>query len=224
MTTKEIQNQTNEQWLKDYRGETKVTATAKDTGGGDFKKVPSGTHIAVCNMVVNLGDQPTQYQGKDTGLKSQVYIRWETPHERIEYEIDGVKKEGPLTIGKTYTMSLSEKATLRKDLEAWRGIPFTQEQLDGFDVDAVLGACCQIIVAHRESDGNEYANVTGIAGWPKGMDRVLAENDLISYAADNTAQYGKLPKWIRENKLNGSPETPAAEAPSFDDFDDDIPF
>lgn len=218
--------QTYEEWIEAYDNyeETKMTATAKDTGGGgDFKKVPPGTHIAVCNMVINLGEHPTAYQGQDTGLKPQVYIRWETPHERIEYEVDGVEKEGPLSIGKTYTLSLSEKANLRKDLEAWRGKPFTQEQLDGFDVDAVLGSCCQIIVAHRESGGKEYANVTGIAGWPKGMDRVEAENELISYAADNTAQYDELPKWIKE-KLGNSQPTNESAASNSDDFDDDIPF
>ncbi len=199
-----------------------MSAVAKDSGGGDFKKVPPGTHMAVCNMVVNLGDQPTSYQGQDTGLKTQVYIRWETPHERVEYEIDGVKKEGPMSIGKTYTLSLSEKANLRKDLEAWRGKAFTQEQLDGFDVDTILGVCCQITVMHKESNGNNYANVTGVAGWPKGMDRVKAENELLSYAADNTAQYEKLPKWIREQKLNGG--TTAESPPPVDEFDDDIPF
>ena len=200
-----------------------MSATAKDSGGGDFKKVPPGTHMAVCNMVVNLGEQPTSYQGQDTGLKPQVYIRWETPHERVEYEIDGVKKEGPLTIGKTYTLSLGEKANLRKDLEAWRGQAFTQEQLGGFDVDAVLGACCQIVVGHREKDGNTYANVTSVAGWPKGIDRVESENTLICYAADNTAQYEGLPKWIKE-KVSGEPSLAEEPAPQPEDFDDDIPF
>ena len=70
-------NQSVEDWLYDYcKGDRQVSAVAKDTGGGgDFKKVPPGTHTAVCNMVVNLGDQPTTYQGQDTGLKPQVYIR-----------------------------------------------------------------------------------------------------------------------------------------------------
>jgi len=171
---------------------------------------------------VNLGDQPTTYQGQDTGLKTQVYVRWETPHERIEYEVDGEQKEGPMSIGKTYTLSLSEKANLRKDLEAWRGKSFTKEELDGFDVDTILGKCCQIIVVHREKETKTYANVTGVAGWPKGVDRIKAENELISYAGDNTTHYEKLPKWIREDKLTGN--TPASAPPASDDYDDDIPF
>ena len=202
-----------------------MSATAKDSGGGDFKKVPPGTHAAVCNMVINLGEQPTSYQGQDTGLKTQVYIRWETPHERVEYEIDGVQKEGPLSIGKTYTLSLSEKASLRKDLEGWRGKAFTQEELAGFDVDKILGKCCQIIVTHKEANGNTYANVTGVAGWPKGVDKASAENELVSYAADNVKHYENLPKWIKE-KLNGGTMQNVAPAndPHSEDFDDDIPF
>lgn len=212
-----------------------MSAVAKDSGSGDFQKVPPGTHIAVCNMVVMLGWQPTAYQGEDTGFKPQVYIRWETPHERIEYEVDGVKKEGPLCIGKTYTLSLNEKANLRKDLEGWRSKAFDKEELEGFDIDNVLGTCCQVIVTHRESaSGRTYANVTGIAGFPKSMDRMKAENALISYAEDNTKQFDKLNEWLQK-KINSQSmpsidenvkeeEKEITGPEPGDDFDDDIPF
>lgn len=192
----------------------------KDTGGGDFKKVPQGTHAAVCNMVVDLGPQVSTWQGQDR-IVHQVYVRWEIPGERLEYEIDGVKKEGPLTIGKTYTASLSEKANLRKDLEGWRNKAFTQDELNGFDIETVLGKCCQVIVTHRESNGNIYANVTGVAGWPKGLDPKVAENEAIYYGPDNQGAFEKLPKWIKE-KLNKVPIV--EDVPEDDDFDDSIPF
>ena len=219
--------QTVAEWISDYEGEHKVSSIAKETGGGgDFKKLDAGTHLAACNMVVNLGLHPTEYQGQDTGLKTKVYVRWETPNERVEYEIDGVKKEGPMSIGKTYTLSLNEKASLRKDLEGWRGKSFTEAELAGFDVDTILGTCCQIVVTHREGkDGKAYANVTGVAGWPKGMARIKAENELVSYAEDNTAQYDKLPKWSKEMIERAvQPEEIPDHSDSVGDFDDSIPF
>jgi len=203
-----------------------MTTIAKDMGGSDFKKVSQGTHMAVCNMVANLGAQPTSYQGQDTGLKPQVYIRWEVPSQRVEYDDkEGNHIEGPMTIGKTYTISLSEKANLRKDLEAWRNRAFTEEERKGFDVDKILGACCQIIVTHKESQNGIFAKVTGIAGWPAGVDRLTAEGDLISYGSDNTVLYEKLPKWIKE-KLGGVTQQVTDRQPESTDvsFDDDIPF
>ena len=68
-------------------------------GGGDFKRAPAGSHIAVCNLVVDCGLQP----GSQMYPKPQrkIYVRFEIPSERVEYERDGVKREGPLTIGAT---------------------------------------------------------------------------------------------------------------------------
>ena len=97
--------------------------TAADNGGKEFKKLPPGAHFAICNMMVDCGMQPG-FQGKP---QRKVYIRWEVPDERVTYEKDGVQHEGPCSIGKFYTLSLSEKATLRKDLENWRGRTFIED-------------------------------------------------------------------------------------------------
>lgn len=192
-------------------------------GGGDFKKVPAGTHSAVCNMVVDLGRQVTTYQGQKS-LKDQVYIRWEVPNERIEYEVDGEKKEGPMSIGKVYTASLNEKSNLRKDLQGWRNKTFTPDELNGFDIENVLGKCCQIAVAHREAKGNTYANVTSVVGWPQGVATIAPENEPFYYGADNPLHYDKLPKWLKEKiEQQVAVEDKPAPTPATD-FDDKIPF
>jgi len=191
----------------------------KDNGGGDFKKLDPGTHAAVCNMVVLLDQQRTEWQGQEK-IVDQVYIRWEVPSERVEYEVDGVKKEGPMTIGKTYTSSLSERANLRKDLTNWRGREFTDEELQGFDIEGILGKPCQISVTHRESNGKTYQNVTAVVAWPKGIAAIQAENELIYFDAEQPKSLEKLPKWLRDKigatGLNGHSTD--------DEFDDDIPF
>lgn len=202
-----------------------------DTGGGsDFTPVPEGTHIAVCDMVVDLGKQKTTYMG-DTTVKPQVYIRWQIPAERTEWtDGDGVKHEGPMVIGKTYTASLGEKANLRKDLQAWRGKTFTEEELRKFDISKLLGVAATITVTHKPKEsGGVYANVTSVGGLPKGMPRPEVEGDPLIYGDEDRGSFDKLPKWLREKIEQQVTETdpgPHDERnpppPAYADLDDDL--
>lgn len=118
-------------------------------GSGSFVPAPDGLHGAVCVDVVDLGMVTGQF-----GTKHKIRIVW---------EIDERMNDGkPFIVGKQYTLSLHEKAQLHKDLKAWRGKPFTQEELDGFDVERVIGAPCQILIQHEDKDGVVYANVQAI--------------------------------------------------------------
>ena len=193
-------------------------------GGGDFKRAPAGSHVAVCNLVADCGMQ-SGYEGKP---QRKVYIRFEIPEERVEYEKDGKQVEGPLTIGSFYTASMNEKATLRKHLEGWRGKTFTDDEAAAFDVSSLLGKACMLSVIEKESGGKTYSNITGMAKLPKGFTATEAENPLLYYDADSgQADYDALPKWLRE-KIDGQlkPAKPAAhESHAGSDFvDSDIPF
>lgn len=199
-------------------------------GGGDFTPVPEGTHFAVCDMVVDLGKQRTTYMG-DTTIKHQVYIRWQIPAERTEWtDGEGVKHEGPMVIGKTYTSSLSEKANLRKDLQAWRGKVFTEDELKKFDISKLLGAPATISVTHKPREsGGVYANVTSIGGLPKGLDKPQAEGEPLIYGDEDAEAYERLPKWLKE-KVDGRVQDAAPEVadernpPAYADLDDEVPF
>lgn len=172
---------------------------ATDTGGGgDFTPVPAGTHFAVCDQVVDLGKQRIVSQMYGESIKHQVYIRWQIPAERVEWEVDGAKKEGPAVIGKTYTVSLGDKANLRKDLQAWRGKPFTPDELRGFDIAKLLGVPATITVTHTEKDGKTYANVASLGGIPKGMPKPEAEGDTLLYDAENMGSFERLSKRMQE--------------------------
>ena len=204
---------------------------ATDSGGGDFTPTPAGTHAAVCDMVVDLGKQKTSYQGEET-IKHQIYIRWQIPTERVEWkDADNNKQEGPAVIGKTYTLSLGEKANLRKDLQAWRGKPFTDEELRGFDVSKLLGVAATLTVTHTEKNGRTYANVASLGGLIKGMEKPNVEGDPVLYDGDNFGAWERLPKWLRD-KVSGKVDDkgPDANDPDawrgqpHDDLDDEVPF
>lgn len=205
---------------------------ATDTGGRDFKKVPVGCHFAICNMVVDLGVQETTYQG-ESKRTHQIYLRWEVPDERVTYEKDGREIEGPLSIGATYTLSMSPKANLRKVIENWTGESFPQENAS-YDVLQLAGTCCQIMVAHKASGGKVYANVTGVMGISKDQrqraESAKSEVGVVVYdlETDDPDMFSRLPKWLREKIDDRVPDTrPGGQVPANNntgDFDDDIPF
>lgn len=169
-------------------------------GGGDFKRLPAGSHVAVCNLVADLGMQPGSGQYPEP--KRQLLIRWEVPEERVEYEKDGRKIEGPLTISRTFTASMNEKATLRKLLENWRGKKFSDEEAGRFDVASILGKPCLLSVSETVKGENTYSNVSGVSPLIKGMVAPKPENELLYYASDDQRAFEKLPKWVRE-KIDG---------------------
>lgn len=204
---------------------------ANDTGGGgDFSPVPAGTHTAICDMVVDLGKQRIVSQMFGESVKHQVYIRWQIPAERVEWEKDGQKMEGPAVIGKTYTLSLGEKANLRKDLQAWRTKPFTPDELRGFDIAKLLGAPATITVTHTEKNGKTYANVASLGGLMKGVTKPEVEGEAVIYDAENLGNIDKLSKWLREKVQSQIVEEVTTHygggqsGASYDDLDDDIPF
>jgi hypothetical protein len=116
-----------------------------------FDPCPEGLHQAVCVDVVDLGLQNTPW-----GDKPKVEIRW---------QVDEVNPRNGrrFELRKRYGLSLHEKATLRKDLECWRGRKFTEAELEGFDLEKLLGKNCQLQVIHNLSDeGKTFDNVQAL--------------------------------------------------------------
>lgn len=175
---------------------------ASDTGGGDdFKLVSPGMHPAVCDMMVDLGLQEQKSQLYGDSVKQQVYIRWQIPGERLEYEKDGVKIEGPMTIGNYYTNSLSEKANLRKALQGWRGKEFTPEEAAKFDISVVLGKPCILNVIHKTgNDGKVRAKIDSVGPMMAGLPIPQIEGAAILYdgGEEDSPVWDKLRPWMHE--------------------------
>ena len=193
------------------------------SGGRDFKNVPGGMHLAICNLLVDAGLQPGS--PKFPQVKHRIYLRFETPGHRVEYEHDGKKIEGPLTIGNWYVASMNSKSILRQHLEGWRGKRFTDEEAGAFDIETVLGKPCTIMVMEGE-DGKTY--LRGIGPAPKSCS-IKAENPLLFYGPDSPREaYDKLPEWLRK-KIDAQVKPEPVQASGGSDYqswDDgsDIPF
>lgn len=144
---------------------------AKDNGGGNYKRVPSGAFIGRCYSLIDLGTQRSEGQ---FGIKDQhkIQIGWELFGEDddgqpLTVEFDG--KVMPMTIKKSYTVSLHEKAALRRDLASWRGKDFTDEEAKAFDVTKLIGAYCMVNVTTSENNGKTYSNVAGLTKLPTAL-------------------------------------------------------
>ncbi len=206
------------------------------SGGDDFKLVTPGMHPAVCDMMVDLGLQEQKSQLYGDSTKHQVYIRWQIPGERLEYEKDGQKIEGPMTIGSYYTLSLNEKATLRKHLQGWRGKEFTADEAANFDITAVLGKPCTLNVIHKTGgDGKVRAKVDGVGPTMKGVPAATLEGEAILYdgGGEGSPVWSKLRPWMHEaigKQVQPKSEVQALEdsfnrQPAFADDDlSDVPF
>lgn len=201
----------------------------------NYTPPPAGMHVARCYRLIDLGTQPKSYQGKPTGEARKIMASWELLGE------DRMNDGKPFTISKSWFLSMHEKAALRKDLESWRGRPFTPEEEHSFDVSKLLGAYCLInVIQEPGQDGTPYTKIGAITPLMKGMAKPDAVNDNVIFDADEPDMelYGTFSDKMKEliagcrewraRKAGGKPATtataPASTGSGFDDMDDDIPF
>lgn len=126
--------------------------------GGDYENPALGSFAAVCFKIIDLGTQDVLWQGQKK-RQHKVFISWELSQK--------MKDGRPFAISKKYTVSLGEAAALRKDLEAWRGKKFTQEEIDVFSEKSILGKACLITLV-ASKDG-QYVNVGNVTAVPAGL-------------------------------------------------------
>lgn len=206
----------------------KVSGTSESTPA-----LEPGTYTALCYGLIDLGEQYNQTYDK---MQRKVMIMWEIPGETITTE------EGTFSRRMTarYTASIGEKAALRRDLENWRGRPFTAAELEEFDLKNIVGAPCLLSVVSREKKtGGTYSAVGGVIKMPKGTPAPMPTREHVVFDFDNPdwrTTFETLEPWIqeilKESETYKEQESIKAEtAESTDEFAgftditcDDIPF
>ena len=145
----------------------------------EYTAAPEGLHSAVCVDVVDLGEMETQW-----GAKHKIEIRWVLEVLDEDGRPQNDPKTGkPFMVTQRYTASLAEKSKLRPMLEAWRGRKFSKEELEGFDVEKLVGVNCQLQVVHNiVSDGGVYSNVQAVVPAARGGIKLRVPTDYIRVA------------------------------------------
>lgn len=171
--------------------------------------IPVGMHQAVCAMVCDIGTHKGEYQGRQT-MRHQVVVVWEINEKKTLGQFAGDRFQA----SKFYTLSLDEKANLRKDLQSWRGRPFTPEELKGFDLENLKGANCFLNIIHV--DGK--AKISAITPLAKGMGKIAPiltkEPDWVGKMRDKSMEITG-----GEDPASNGPRNEGAPPP-----EDDLPF
>jgi len=198
-----------------------MSLTVNGSSASSIDPIDEGTHLGVCNMLIDLG---MQYNEMYKNTSRKVLIGWEIPGETIELD-DGPH---PRQISKRYTASLNERSNLRADLAAWRTRDFTPDELAAFDLRNIVGKSCLINVIHTTREGKKYANIGNIMALPKGMKPgTLSEPPTIfDLDTDPLEMIDKFPKWIAET-IKKSPTyqeritPPCTDSSGFEELSDD---
>lgn len=211
-----------------------MSMIARDNGNGtNIEPLENGVYTAVCISLIDLGNQYNKMYDKK---QRKMRIIWGIQNETVN--VNG--EELPRTISKEYSFSLHEKSALRKDLQSWRGKPFTQEELNGFDVTNLLNKACQLQIIKEEKNDKCYNNIAGIMALPQGME-IKVEKIGQYFDTENPETYimwNLIPKFLQK-KIAESVDQPkelqeflgtqnieeekTEELPS-EDPSDDLPF
>lgn len=170
-----------------------MSMLASDNGGQEIEKLENGVYTAVSSAIIDLGLQRNE---KFEKVQRKFVLIWNILGEEVE--INGEKL--PRTISKEYSFSIHEKSALRKDLQAWRGKAFSEEELQGFNILTILNKACQLQIILEEKNNKKYNNIAGIISLPKGTQIESLENTYYFDMEDTKTweNYCKISNWIKE--------------------------
>lgn len=207
-----------------------ITATSAPTTPKEL--IPEGNYVARCYQMIHIGTVEETVMGK-AKILNKVRIGWELPTELKVF--DEKKGEQPLVISKEFTLSMYEKANLRKILTSWRGKAFTEDEARSFDITKLLGATCMLQIVHKPSAKDPtkiYEEIASVSTVPKGLEVPKAINKIrrLEYDNWNEEVFNSLPDFIKQ-KIEKSEEYKAMRMPQPKDYDtipdpvgSDLPF
>ena len=202
-------------------------AITAENNGGNYTPMPQGNYVARCYQMIEIGTVEEDYQGEKKTAK-KVRLGFEFPTElKVFKEENG---EQPYVLSKEFTLSMHEKSSLRKFLEAWRGKAFADHEAKSFDITVLMGKACMINVVHKDSDKGTRALISTVGAMPKGLECPPQINPtfLLSYDAWDDDKFQSLPDFIKD-KIKSSKEFSRlhiddSQVKKSSDAADDLPF
>lgn len=202
----------------------RISAKGSDS---KFRPHPEGMFLAQCVDVIDLGEKVEDYAGQPKKLSHKCALVFRTGEQNPE-------TNDLIDIAGEYTVSMSEKANLRKMLETWRGKAYGEDELDDVPLDKLEGNWAQITVDQKvSSNQRRYARIIGVMGVPKQLRKDLpafATYERAEYWMDKKAAYKKEAETFMAmtapapsgKRLSGPDGDPGPEYTG--DEDDDLPF
>lgn len=195
--------------------------------------IPEGSYDAICYGVVELGTH-TRVSKFGTKTNPEIMLMFEIPELEMTYEKDGKEVTAPRVINQKFNQFMADKANLRKFLEAWRGKSFTDEEVETFSVDNVLGKGITLAIEHSQ-DG-KYANIKSVAPLHKSVKLGKPYNPIINFGISDihSEAFNDLYDWLKKIIMDSeefkthdaemSAKYDVQEPPVSETEEDDIPF
>lgn len=123
--------------------------------------VPAGTYPARLSAWTDLGTHLNRWPGQAEAKKQRrVLLTWTLT----------LPNKDQRRVSREFTLSLNERAGLRKFLEAWAGRPMTAEDLQDFHpLKALEKPCLLAVTQKRGADGRCWPVVQAAMKLPAGM-------------------------------------------------------
>ena len=177
-----------------------MAITAKKSETFERELIEAGNYVARCYRMVEIGTCDEEF----LGVKKQMHkvrIGWELPTELKIFNPE--KGEQPCVIDKEYTLSLADKANLRKDLQSWRGKAFTDEEAEAFDITKLLGVSCMLNIIHvqgKKDPTKTYQAIGSVSPMPKGLLCPPQVNETFVFDFENfdEMKFNTLPDFLKE--------------------------
>ncbi len=150
--------------------------------------IPAGNYLGRIVGIYCIGTQDGgQYEPKE-----QCIITWELSNKKGPVR-DGEGRS--LTISNFYTLSMNEKANLRRDLETILGADLKAG--DDFDVESVLGTPCRLSVAHVEVNGKTRERIKALMALDPDDPKPSTEMDEVYFDCLATSEIpAGVPGWV----------------------------
>lgn len=179
---------------------------------------PEGSHVARTYSLVELGTIPG-YQEK---LQHKIRLSFELPNELHEFK-EG-EGEKPFSISQEYTLSVNEKANLRKLLHSVVGKSLSDSEAEAYNLEDLVGKPLVVTVVHKKGDRGEFAVIEGTSPIMKGTEvpEQVNKSVLLTFLSFDKGVFENLPDFIRE-KIESSLEY-KNEKEKKGLNDDEIPF
>ena len=177
-----------------------MAITAKKSETFERELIEAGNYVARCYRMVEIGTVDEEF----LGVKKQMHkvrIGWELPTELKTFNPE--KGEQPCVIDKEYTLSLADKANLRKDLQSWRGKAFSDDEAEAFDITKLLGVPCMLNIIHvqgKKDPTKTYQAIGRVSPMPKGLICPPQVNETFVFDFENfdEMKFTSLPDFLKE--------------------------
>lgn len=173
---------------------TKPDATNKK----EFKLVPAGTHLARCYQFIHIGHVPNTFKGAEGQITNKIRLTWELPEE-LEVFKQGEEAK-PFSVSQEYTLSMNEKANLRKMVQSWTGVTLSDEEANNFDAESLVGMDCLLTVTHVTKNDKTFANIQNITKLPSKMVCPASVNasKITTWPGMTKEEWATIPKFLQD--------------------------